>query len=155
MLNPTKSFLLGILAAVSALALELILSLAFSEKTISQEYYLKFTWLLLGVVLIEEIMKTLFIAKSFSFVKSDKIILNSFFVGIGFTVSELTLKQSFQDELSSSGFLSTSIVHMITCLIIGLNLFKQKKPSKWPLIEATIINIIIHLSYNLGVIYFF
>jgi len=155
MLNPTKSFVLGIIAAVLALILEVVVSLAFPEEIAAQTYFQKFTWLLLATVLIEESLKLIFLLKISSFVEKNKLIVQGLFLGAGFGITELLLKKLFQENLSLLSLLPAFFIHLITCLIASFILSKQAKFSKLKSFSILALISLIHLIYNLLIIYFF
>jgi RsiW-degrading membrane proteinase PrsW (M82 family) len=155
MLIYTKSFILGVIAAFAALFLEIIVSLAFPENIVQQQYFENFTLLLLLVVFIEEFFKAFLVLKSLLFVNKKKLITNSLILGLGFGLTELIFKNIFQKDSSFLIFLPAFIIHLLTCFIAGF-IFSQKNgfSKKWFFL-VLLINILIHITYNLIIIYLF
>lgn len=151
-----KPFLLGTIAALGALFLELVFYLIFPEQQTQQDYYSKATLFLFLVVAVEETLKVLIIYKnSEDFSNENDIFISSFFVGAGFAIAELFLKDLGSRELFSNGNLSIALVHILTAGLAGYLVSGQRPLRKNYLAKIWLLVFLIHLSYNLLVIYFF
>lgn len=153
-----QSFLGGILAALGALVLEFALlnfsnSNNFSEKELSLQGLFSFGYLFLAAVLIEEILKYGLIRKIIS--GDQKIILNSIFLGLGFSTFELALV--YWNYRSGAIFdfweiLGMIVVHTSTSAIIGWAMVKKRDWKITPVFYGLIPALVIHFFYNLSII---
>lgn len=151
-----KPFLFGIIAALGALILELVFYLIFPEQETRQDYYSKITIFLFLVVAVEEALKILMVYKNSQELKKENdIFVSSFFVGAGFALTELFLKDLESKELFSIGNLNIVLVHILTAGLAGYFLSKERTPKRNYLLKIWLLVFLIHLAYNLLVIYFF
>lgn len=151
-----KPFLFGIIAALGALVLELIFYIIFPGRETQQDYYNKITLFLFLVVAIEELLKVLIIYKSSEeFSNENDIFISSFFVGAGFSLIELFLKDLDYESLLSLGNFNIMLVHILTAGLAGFFISKQPVIKKSFLIKIWLLASLIHLSYNLLIIYLF
>lgn len=151
-----KPFLLGIIAALGALFLELILYLIFPEQETQQDYYNKITVFLFFVVAIEELLKVLMIYKNSRELSGENdIFISSFLVGVGFVLTELFLKDSTGQSFFSSGNLNIILVHLLTAGLVGYFISQRPNPQKKFLIKIWLLAFFVHLLYNLLIIYIF
>jgi len=150
-----KPFFFGIIAALGALFLELILYLIFPEQETQINYYNKITLFLFLVVAIEEAFKVLLVYKnSEDFSNENDIFISSFFIGAGFALAELFLKD-LGSKLFSIGNLNIFLLHILTAGLAGYLLSKQRSPRKSYLAKIWFLVFLVHLSYNLLAIYIF
>ncbi|MFZ5982132.1 MAG: hypothetical protein ACOYS2_00970 [Patescibacteria group bacterium] len=155
-MKKTLTFLtLGIIGAAAALFLEIIFSLAFPTQVAVQEYFERFTGLLLLVVLIEEFFKVSFLWKSLAFTPKIDLPLGGLILGIGFGLSELVLKNIFWSEAFSLGQLSALLVHILTASLSGYLLSRSFLSEKSLVFLSFLISTFLHLSYNLAIIHLF
>lgn len=151
-----KSFLLGILAALGALFLELVFYLIFPSQETQQDYYNKITLFLFLIVAIEELLKVLMIYKNSTELSGENdIFISSFFIGTGFALTELFLKESVRQSLFSLGNLNIILVHILTAGLAGYFISKQPAPRKSFLVKIWLLAFSGHLLYNLLIIYLF
>lgn len=154
-MKSAKSLFLGILAAAGALVLELVI-LFFIPKEIELTFSKEAIIFLACLALIEELMKFLAIYESSQELNSLKsAIKNAFFIGLGFSTSELILKTfTFNEDV----FLENSaafIFHILSSILIGLFLFKKKEPSLFYRAIIIFVAVFIHLLFNLFMISLF
>lgn len=151
-----KPFLFGIIAALGALILELVFYLIFPEQQTQQNYYNKITLFLFLVVAVEEALKVLMVYKNSQESQNENdIFISSFFVGAGFALAELFLKDLGSKELFSIGNMNILLVHILTAGLAGYFLSKEPSPRRKYLIKIWLLVFLAHLSYNLLVIYLF
>lgn len=152
-----KPFFLGILAAFFALVIELSFSL-FSQKEIQAYLFTSVSVILILSVLAEEALKYSVILKSFSGLqKRSAIILSGLILGLGFSSVEISLNIFGQFKFNSTNWLyliGIIFIHLATCGFSAY-LISKRQSVYFTSTRALIINIIVHLSYNLAVIYLF
>lgn len=153
-----KPILFGMLAALSALIVELVLSdmyFIFSGKEIDLNYSEKITVFLFLVVLIEEFIKYIMILKLYDSQPAEKQrISTAILLGLGFAIVEssfLYLHQNFSHLYL--GILSAVILHTVTAGVIGYLIISTKNINKVSAIKIIIIAFGLHTAYNLMVIY--
>lgn len=155
MKNVIESFFLGIIAALGALIVELLVFIAFSfysSTTVSLSFFQLFTipkFIILGAV-IEELLKYIVISKrleTFSLGKS--LLLNSFFVGLGFFATEICLSY-FSGAMPPMNLIAElAIVHIGTAGLIG-HFISNRNPKKIStFILAMFLASAFHATYNL------
>jgi hypothetical protein len=152
-MKSTKSLSLGILATAGALVLELVL-LFFIGKEIEINFSRTAIIFLFALSFIEESMKFLVIYESSQDLDSSKLaVKNAFFIGLGFSISELILKNlSFREDVfweNSAAF----VFHFISSILFGFLLFKRKDASYFYLASVVFLMALLHLLFNLFVIY--
>ncbi len=168
-----ESFFLGIIAALGALILELVVLVIIS---ISADYGIELTpenlfsldvipktlsvfhYLLLASVIIEESLKYVMIAKRVEVFSLDrKIILNSFLVGLGFALVEIMLIygkiSSGTAEFFYQNIAEIILIHISTAGIIGYFVATRNPRKIITFIKPVAIAVFFHLLYNLLVIY--
>lgn len=161
----TKFFIFGILAAAGAMASELILSSLCSilfNINIETNYFQEITFFLIAVILIEEFFKLILLQNLFStsMENSRSKIFSALIFGSGFALFEITsklLSLPQQNSLSVFYFNLAGIflIHTTTAGIIGFFLAKKTALSRTAIImQAIFFSSILHLAYNLLVIYF-
>ena len=156
-----RSLFLGIIAALLALILEIIFSFTpgFSFKILFQQA----SWILVAVVLIEELFKLAFIWKNFSLnanVSSKlQIFFQSLFIGLGFAITEATLKffTLLPEEASNPNFylpiLCTIVIHIGISGLMGYFLVGAKKLNFWTFFQILLVSFGWHFLFNFFVIY--
>lgn len=154
-MKTVKSLFLGILAASGALVLELTV-LFFVQKEIEINFSLEAILFLSSLAFIEELMKFLVVYESSQKLNSLKqAIKNAFFIGLGFSISELILKiLSFREDV----FLENSaafIFHIFSSLLFGFLLFKKEKASFLYLGGIVFLIMLLHLLFNLFMVFIF
>lgn len=149
-----ESFFWGIIAALGALLIELIVFIIASVNTSSknaipfQELFLLPAFLI-GAVLIEEIFKYLVISKRVELYSLEKsYIVNSLFVGLGFVSTEFWLLSSSGVALSNQIILELSIIHLGTSGIIGYIIATRNPKKISTFLFAIAIASIFHGGYN-------
>ena len=166
-----RLFFFGIIAALSALFLELVIVTALGD---SQEmlytFFAQITPLLFAIVIVEEIFKFIFIYKSYSDLKSDfkkttdtdaiikKIFFSSIYIGLGFSFIEiLVVSTSLSFDRNFSQFalpaLGIMMVHIVTSATMGYLLAKSKFVDSILILKALLITASVHIFYNLLIIY--
>jgi hypothetical protein len=152
-----KPLFLGILAAFFALVVELSFSL-FSQKEIQAYIFTSISLFLVLSVLAEEVLKYSIILKSFSNLqKRSYVITSGLILGLGFSAVEISLNLSGHFKFNSANWLYLAgiiFVHLVTCGFSAY-LISKKQNVYFITARALIINSIIHLSYNLAIIYLF
>lgn len=151
-----KAFIFGLLAALGALCVELIISNSYfilSGKNIESDYFNQLTIFLIIVVLIEETFKYLVLVKLYSAPTGQPpTILPAIFTGLGFSLVEIfLLNQNLFSTIINFDAKSFGLIllHILTASLIGLLLLRK---------NTSITKIIslaagLHLVYNLLVIY--
>jgi hypothetical protein len=153
-----KPFIFGILAALSALIAEFVLSDAYfisSGKEIGLNYSEKVTVFLFLVILIEEIAKYIMLLKIYTEQKSEKKkIYSALLLGLGFAIAESSFLYAHQNFAHFYlGMVSAIILHITTAGVIGQLLISRKNTSKVSTIKIIITAFGLHAVYNLMVIY--
>lgn len=166
-----RLFFFGVIAALSALFLELLLlSVMGSAQEMLYAFFTQVTPLLFAVVLLEEIFKFIFVYKSCSDLKSDheetadpdaivkKNFLASIYIGLGFSLVELlvvslnlSLDRSFSQLVLPS--LGIVVVHVVTSATMGYLLTISKSVNFVLIFKIFVVTISFHIFYNLLVIY--
>lgn len=153
-------FTIGIIVAVGALILEVFLSL-FSENFFSlasQAPAIGFSFI--TAIIIEEMLKGIFIWKLFSSQNYwKKIFGGTFFFAIGFSFLEIILnifKNNSWDFFYSSfaPLLGLFLIHTLTSFSFALFLNFQKKTSLIPFFYALLLSFSFHFLYNWAVLFF-
>lgn len=161
-----ESLFLGIIAALGALVLELVVLLAISITT-GSEIYLSFDVLdtvprtllifygfLLASVIIEESLKYLMITKKVEKFSIDRqIVLNALLVGIGFALVEIVL---IYERISAStdaffyrNILEVVLIHILTAGVMGYFVAVLNPNRIGTLIKAVSLASLVHLLYNI------
>jgi len=149
-----QSFFLGILGAIGALVLEII-ALSFfapifsTSETISREIS-SLGYLFFIVIAIEEFFKYILIIKVISKISENKfVVMNSLFLGVGFSMLELfSFYWNHRNgiDLEPLAIAGIIIIHASTALIIGFSALKNFLPS---LLFGFLASFIIHSAYNI------
>jgi hypothetical protein len=155
-----KYFSYGILAAFGALVLQFILIILFFSNVSAYGEIMPISIpIILAAAFIEEALKYAFIRKIYYGIEDKaKIMFCSLMVGLGFSSVELLsnlAKNKSADDLGNVYLWGVLFLHLATSGFIGLMFLKLgKKDSGF----ATIVlaaAIVIHISYNLAVLYLF
>lgn len=152
-----KPFFFGILAAISALVLEQAAFIFIGDR-METEIAFKISWILVVSAMIEEALKYLLLYKNSAELNGKKeIIVSSFFLGLGFAMTEILLYLSGQNIVWQSAawpLLGVLFVHLITSGYAGYLLAKKQNVYVIA-IRALIFNILLHLLYNFAVLNIF
>ena len=149
---------LGMLAAFGSLILETAASIFISPEN-GGAVVLSITWFLVACAAIEEILKFAVIFNTISQKDLKKLIfLKSFFIGLGFSVFEIVLnlyKINFQriDLLMAFSLSGIFLIHILTAGYIGYVIAILKDSKKILSAVVVIFTFLLHLAYNLTVIY--
>ena len=154
-----KSFVFGLLGALGALVLELIISNLYfivSGQEINLAYFEKMTFFLFAVVLIEEIFKYLMLSKLNH--QKPAGFATILFFGLGFSIIEIfsaLLSNSLgQDMPYLFPFLvGIFLLHTATSGVIGNFIFSGKNTTPLSIAKIILIASGLHLAYNLAIIY--
>jgi hypothetical protein len=148
-----QSFFLGILGAIGALILEIV-ALSFltpissTSETISREIS-SLGYLFFIAIIIEEFLKYILIIKVISKISEKKnVVLNSLFLGFGFSMLELfSFYWNYRSGIDFDllAIIGIIIVHASTAVIIGFSALKNFLPS---LFFGFFASFVIHLAYN-------
>lgn len=150
-------FFWGILAAFSALFLELLTVIIFNLKLeeIRNVFFMEITPLLAVSVAIEEALKFWIVYKNF-YIEKNKIIARSILIGAGFAAVEIIFilyNEIFSYHPLYLGILEVLAIHSATTGLIGCLLKITENKKYFPLIF--LVSFIIHLTYNVMIIYNF
>ncbi|GBE16490.1 hypothetical protein BMS3Abin15_00307 [bacterium BMS3Abin15] len=168
-----ESLFLGIIAALGAVVLELIVLVIISifadyETALTSESLFSlnampktlsaFHYLLLTSAVIEESLKYVMIVKRVEVFSLDrKIILNSFLVGLGFALVEVVLIygkiSSGSAEFFYQNIAEIILIHVSTAGIIGYFIATRNPKKIRTFIKPVAIVVFFHLLYNLLVVY--
>lgn len=155
-----KAFIFGLLGALGALFLELVLSnlyFIFSNQEINLVYFEKITFFLILVILIEEVFKYLMLSKLYSPQKQN-FFATIFFFGLGFSLIEIflaLLNTPISEKMSQFilSMIGISLLHITTSGIIGSLIFSRKNIAFLPIVMIILAASGLHLIYNLMIIY--
>jgi hypothetical protein len=151
-----KFFIYGILAAMGAMAVELVLSSLFSILfgiDVETDYFSAITFFLFLAVLTEEGLKLILLQKLYS--SPDRTrhgIIPALVFGSGFGFFEIFSK-SLSFPLLSSSLLGILLIHIATAGTIGYLLNKKDLSFFSSTLPAIFLPFLLHLSYNLLIIY--
>jgi len=166
-----KPFFFGITAALGALFLELLIGMFIgSPEDFADIFFSRITSILILSVLVEELLKLIFIYRSQLELKiyfqnnadekeiGKSFFLNSFFVGAGFACMESffiifslpSARDVFDLKLAISGIL---IIHAVTSSVMGYLLIKYSSSKFFAASIALLAAVLIHIIYNSLIIY--
>jgi len=154
-MNKVTAIFYGIIAASGAAIFQQLILILLNIEIINTD---RLTPLLIFGAMSEEIFKFLVIYKlSTEEENSWKLIVNSLFVGLGFSLIELTFKiwgnwQNIQTYFFD--YLGIILIHLLTAVIIGYFLTLKKFPGR-SILAGFIIALVFHLAYNSLQIYLF
>jgi len=149
-----ESFFWGIIAALGALFVQLLVFIGFSffsnsqtELTFSQLFILP--QFVIAAAFIEETFRYLIISKVVEMYSLSKsFIINSLFVGLGFAATEFLLLETSGNLPNNQILSELAIVHIGISGIIGY-LVAVKNPQRvWTFIYVVTLATILHSSYN-------
>ncbi len=144
------SFFEGIIAALGALILELTLPLFGLPASDGSLVFL------FSAVTIEEIVKYAFIYNNYLKLElKEKIIRNSFFVGLGFAAAEIFLKQSLFEKANALLILGVFLIHLLTASLAGFFLLRKYKQTSLLAPRIVSLNILLHFIYNFLILRYF
>ena len=145
-----QAFFEGIIAALGALVLELgpaIFGLVFSKDSLPFIFF---------AVSVEEILKYAFIYNHYLKAKfQEKIIWSAFFIGLGFALAELFLKQLDYRNASPFLVLGVILVHLFTASASGFFLTRKYNRQKCAILLLISLNIALHFGYNFLILRYF
>lgn len=155
-MNNLQSFSLGILAAIGALFLEVLLlnfsePLSFIGKEKVAKEFISLDFFFFSAILIEELLKYFLISKFLS--KEKNFVFSSFFLGLGFSLFELILiywNYKIGIEFEISGIIGVILIHIATSVIIAYSIWKNIGKKLLAFLEGFIPAIIIHSLYNIA-----
>jgi hypothetical protein len=150
-----KLFFFGVIAAFGSLFFELAVSIFFPKETAF--LFNQITFLLVIFVIIEELIKFFVIWKSISsFQNARDFFLGACLIGLGFSFTELIFA-SFNftagQHLVWLPFLGIFVVHTSTCVLLGYGVYLRKRSTMVALLLPILIAFLLHLAYNILVIY--
>lgn len=153
-----ESFFWGIIAALGALIIQLILYISFStyafpmEKSPSFSQFFTIPFFVIAGVLIEESFKYLIISKRIEMFSQERFyIINSILMGLGFFATELSLIYLSNPALQIRNITEILIIHVGTAGLIGY-LVATKNPKKFStFLFALLITASFHVAYNFSV----
>ena len=154
-----ESFFWGIIVALGALFLQLLVYIGFSIYPYPAFANLSFSQLfmlpgfIIAAAAIEETFKYIAIAKRVDAFSQDRMyVINSFFVGLGFFATEFALISLSIKNIPLNSLGEIAIVHLGTAGIIGY-LIAIKNPRKIStFFKAIIWTTIFHATYNLLIV---
>lgn len=144
------SFFEGIIAAFGALVLELIPSvfgLAISANSL--------IFILFAATIEEAIKYSVIYANCQKLRFKEKIILNSFFIGMGFAATEIFLKQLSLEKTLSLPVLGIFSIHILTTLLSGFSLSREDGKMFFSAAKIILANIALHFVYNFATLRWF
>lgn len=157
-MHQIESFFLGIIAALGALTMQLVLYIGFSffgnqNFALTFEQIFAIPGLIIAGAFIEELFKYLVILKRVETFSLEKTYLvNSFLVGLGFFAIESGLIYQNTNLPQINALVEIAIIHIGTAGILGY-LLATKNPKKIStFLFSLIIVTLLHSSYNFLVI---
>lgn len=151
----TKLFFFGVIAAFGALLIEMIASIIFPQETAF--LYQQITFLLILFAVAEELFKFAMVWKAVSnFQNARDFFISAFLIGSGFALTEISLaifSTPSGQNTSWTALLGIFIVHTSTCVLLSYAIFLKKRSLKLAPIPILLFLIILHLIYNIIVIY--
>lgn len=148
-------FFLGTIIALGALIFESLYSIIYSVINHGDISIVPALNIFIPFILIEEILKLGVIWK-ISQISKSKIFLNSIFIALGFSLTEVILNIT-DSLLFLNSFLfqyfGLFLIHTVTFAIFGFYFAKKIKPSRIGLTIVFLIATSFHLIYNLLVEY--
>lgn len=155
MKNIIESFFLGIIAALGALIVELLVFIAFSfysSSDVSLSFFQLFTiptFIILGAV-IEEFLKYTVITKRLEKLSIGKtLVYNSFLVGFGFFATETCLAYFSRSMPPNNLLVELAIIHLGTAGIIGYVVASRNPKKLSTPVLALFLASFFHATYNL------
>lgn len=150
--NRVEFVILGIIVAFGALLAENLFNVLFSIQVNDTLNYL--TIPLIAYIIIEESLKLLVLRKKQTIETTGQLVFsNSFFLGVGFALTELFHRYLLNSSLPANDFaplFGISIIHLATSVLIGYLLYK--KIPWWLVILPPVF---LHTLYNCLIIYEF
>lgn len=158
MRNNIKFFFYGIISALGAMIIELVLkNILSSEISLGNIFFTIITPSLILFALVEETLKFIVINKAvLSLKKSSEAFIGAFLIGLGFALTEIYLAFSnnlFEQSNYLLAILGILIIHISTSLIFGYFSFKKNPLSKTFFTVILIFATLLHLIYNIFIIY--
>jgi hypothetical protein len=156
MTNKIKFFFYGIITALGAMFVELVIkNILSAETTLATNFFTIITPSLILFALTEELFKFFIINKTTATLKkSVDIFYGSLFIGLGFAIAEISLliaeRASFVQDNYSLALLGIMVIHLTTSLLFGYFSFHKNLST---FITTIAIATILHLTYNGLVVY--
>ncbi|HFC77049.1 MAG TPA: hypothetical protein ENJ27_02365 [Candidatus Moranbacteria bacterium] len=156
MKNYLQSFFWGLIAAGMALVLQIFLTLLFYNNINLNKFEFFSLLFLAFFVLIEESFKYLILVKKISIfsLSKKKLLLNSWFAGIGFSMLEIFIlyQKKIIDNimLDKLALIEIVLLHILTFGILGYITFTKRKINK---IRIFVFIFAIHFLYNFSILY--
>ena len=154
-----KYFSWGMLAAGAALIGEIFILTVSGKETLPDIFWLEIGWLLIAFILLEEVLKFVFIKKII--LEENGRAVEAFFLGAGFAFLEIVLNllKGLPEEQTQENIFALSgifIIHALTAATAGKMLagFSQKISLS---AQAKILSVVflLHFLYNIGIIKLF
>ncbi|MCX6763298.1 MAG: PrsW family glutamic-type intramembrane protease [Candidatus Moranbacteria bacterium] len=153
------SFILGIMAAISAMIIEFVfISFMAGENFLDEKFFNHLTSPLIAAIIIEEALKLFFIFWATRELQERKaVIFSALAIGLGFSSIEIIFIISKLFSVQAGELLNifgVFIIHIVTAGFIGYILAVSRNIF-WAGIMAFALAVLLHLGYNSLVIYNF
>ena len=152
-----KPLFLGILAAFFSLVAEMAFSVLLQGNA-EAYFFSRVSLMVVAAVVIEEVLKYAIVYKNSSLLKrKGEIWASSLLIGAGFAAAEISLDAYGQLNLLRTSLfflMGVFFVHVFTAAFSGY-LLAKKENIYFTTTRALIVNIFIHLLYNIAIIYLF
>jgi len=153
-----KLFFFGIIAALGAMIVELVLkNILSSEISLANNFFTIITPSLVLFALVEEIFKFVVINKTVLLLKKPaEAFFRALLIGLGFSLTEIYLAFAgifFRQSNYLLAILGILIIHISTSLLFGYFSFKKSPLSKTTFAAILIFATLLHLLYNIFIIY--
>lgn len=146
-----ETFFWGIIAALGALFLELVIFLAYqiiSGQVLSNTYFVATIPMIVLVSFSEELSKVFIISKKIKAIfPPSRIVPGSLIFGCGFFLVELTM-MILGRELALSNVLENFILHISTAGIIGYSIYNSSSKNPGALVKTFLAVWGIHFFFN-------
>jgi len=145
------AFFEGIITALGALVLELAVLAVFNLPPAENTLFT-----LLIFVAIEESLKYAIIYNhSLKANSREKIFANAVFIGLGFALTELFLKQLDYQKISFLPIFGLLFIHLFTAGTVGFFLKQKYDQHKLFIFLLLVLNVILHFGYNFLILRYF
>lgn len=157
-MNNLKFFFYGIISALGAMIIELVLkNILSSGISLSNIFFTIITPSLILFALVEETFKFVVINKAVLLLKKPaEAFYGVFLIGLGFSLTEIYLAfagDMFEQTNYLLAVLGILAVHISTSLIFGYFSFKKNLLSKTVFTAILVSTTLLHLIYNVLIIY--
>lgn len=153
-----ESFFWGMIAALSAIVIQLVFSIIFSTlsgQTSDASYasYFSIPSFVVAVAFIEEFFKYLILKKRIAEISSPKtFLLNVIMMGLGFFAIELALILKNSSTIQLRAIIEIATLHIGTTMLIGNFVFAESSKKISAAILSLLLATIFHSFYNLFVL---